>query len=504
MQGVATRPYERGEVDHMLVTSYILGWCLGGISLFMMIPAFYGLIVDEKSQAMAFMNSSVALFFVAGGLIFALHQERLSISRKQQLLIVLGIWFLLPLGAGLPYFLTDSVDTFASAYFEAVSGFTTTGSTLITNLTDVPKSIILWRAILQWLGGLTTLLMLSFLMGRIMGVELFGRDARSIIQSNSGSSIDLENTVATILPLYFGLTLACYVLLLFFGIPAFDAACLSMSTLSTGGYMPREGSISLYGSPMAEMTLAIFMFLGAVSVIWVKALVERNRNILSRTNEPLWIGLTILVLGLILAGVQVSRNSFPDFFSLIQSLTLGIGNAASLITTTGFMFGNQDQVLIPYLLLLIIALIGGGRYSTAGGLKFSRVLAMLDLSKRELQNLLYPHGIHPTLYGSKSRDQIVRRAIWSIFSITILFLVVMILILSYFDIPLNAALMASVSSFSNFGPAYQLAGPVNPDTFPAIATMGTGVQLVLCVGMIIGRVETLVILGLLNMAIWRR
>jgi trk system potassium uptake protein TrkH len=470
----------------------------------MMIPAFYALMVGEKSAAMAFMNSSVALFFLAGGLIFALYQERLSIARKQQLLIVLGIWFLLPLGAGLPYYLTGSISTFSGAYFEAVSGFTTTGLSLIKSQTDVPKSILMWRAVLQWLGGLTTLLMLSFIIGRIMGIELFGRDTRSIIQSNSGSSMDLENTVATILPLYLGLTVACFILLILFGIPSFDAFCLSLSTLSTGGYMPREGSISLYGSPLAELTLAIFMFIGAVSVIWVKALIERNRMILLRTNEPLWIGLAILVFGLILSGIIISKTSSANYFSILHSLTLGIASAASLITTTGFIFGSHDQFVFPYLLLLTIAIIGGGRYSTAGGLKFSRILTMLDLSKRELQNLLYPHGIHPTLHGNKNRDQSVRRSIWSIFSITILFLVAMILTLSYFGVPLNAALMVSVSSFGNFGPAYDLARPANPELFPTVAAMGAKVQFVLGVGMIIGRVETLIILGLLNLAIWRK
>lgn len=268
--------------------------------------------------------------------------------------------------------------------------------------------------------------------------------------------------------------------------------------------MPREGALSLYGSPLAELTLTIFMFLGAVSVIWVKALIERNKNILSRTNEPMWIGLAILILGLILASMSIMRAASTDFLAVIHNLTLGIASAASLITTTGFIFGSQDQIILPYLLLLIVALIGGGRYSTAGGLKFNRVLTMLDMSKRELQNLLYPHGIHPTLYGSKSRDQYVRGSIWSIFAITIFFLVAMILALSYLGIPLNAALMASVSSFSNFGPAYEMARPENVEAFPTLAVMGPKAQLILCVGMIIGRVETLVILGLLNLAIWRK
>ncbi len=488
----------------MLATIYILGWCLGGISLSMMMPAFYAVLAGESGQAMAFMNSSVALFFLAGGLIFALHQEKQSIRRKQQFLIVLGIWFVVPLGAALPYYLTGAAGTYGAAYFEAVSAFTTTGSSLMQSLSDIPRSIVLWRAMLQWLGGLTTLLMLSFIIGRIMGVELFGRDTRSIIHSNSGSSMDLENTFKTILPLYSGLTLSCYLLLLVFGISSFDALCLSLSTLSTGGYMPREGDISLYGSPMAEVTLTLFMFIGAISVIWVKALVERNKNVLSRTREPFWIGLAIVFLGLYFSGAIVSATASPDFASFLHSITLGLANATSLVSTTGFSFGHQEEIRLPFLLLLVIALVGGGRYSTAGGLKFNRVLTMLNLSKRELQNLLYPHGIHPTLYGSQKKDRAVRRSIWSIFSITIMFLVTMVLILSYLGIPLNAALMVSVSSFSNFGPVYELVRSGDPAMFPSLVDMGGKAQFLLCLGMIVGRVETLMILGLLNLAIWRK
>ena len=489
----------------MLATIYILGWCLGGLSMSMMVPAFYALATGERSQAMAFMNSSVALFFIAGGLIFALHRENMSIVRKQQLLIIPAIWFLLPVGAGLPFYFTGSASSFSAAYFESVSAFTTTGALLSKNISDLPGSIILWRSLLQWLGGLTTLLMLSFIIGRIMGIELFGRDTRAIIQSNSGSSMDLENTVLTILPLYFGLTVLCYLLLWAFGIPSFDALCLALSTLSTGGYMPREGAIALYGSRGAELTLAIFMFLGAVSVIWVKALFDRNRLALTRTSEPVYVGGAILGLGFFLIISIFARANYMDIPLFFHDIIIGLATASSLISTTGFAFGHTDQVYLPYLVILIVALIGGGRYSTAGGLKISRFLTMLDLSRRELQDLLYPHGIHPTQYGSKSRDQFVRLSIWSIFSITIFFLVALMLILSYLGIPMNAALMVSVSSFSNFGPAYEFAsfGKTSED-FPSLLAMGQKAQLLLCVAMVVGRVETLAILGLLNLAIWRK
>lgn len=488
----------------MLAAAYILGWCLGGLSLAMMIPAFFGLAQGEQSQSMAFMNSAVALLFLAGGLIFAFQREKPLLSRRHQLLIVLGIWFILPLGAALPFYLSNTLPTLSEAYFEGVSALTTTGFTLTDSLTNLPVSILIWRAMLQWLGGLMSLLMLSFIVGRIMGIELFGKDARSIIQSNTGSSLDIENTFRTIVPLYVGLTAACFVLLVISGLPPFDALCLSLSALSTGGYMPREGSIALYGSPSAELTLAIFMFLGAVSVIWVRALLSGNRNILSRTNEPVYIGLGIFLLGLIFALMIIFNSPYGGLFPILQGFTQGIASAASLLTTTGFTIGAQDQVVLPYLFVLAIALIGGGRYSTAGGLKVSRVLTMLGLSKRELQKLLYPHSVHPAGHGSDSRDLHVRRSVWSIFSLTLLFIVAMMTTLSYLGVDLNAALLMAVGALSNFGPAYEMVRIGSPEAFPALKSLGFGSKLVLCAGMIVGRVETLVILGLMNVSLWRK
>jgi trk system potassium uptake protein TrkH len=488
----------------MLVAAYILGWCFGGISLAMMVPAAYALLLGERHEAMAFMNASVGLFFLAGGIIFALHQDRLQLGRRQQLIFVLGLWFLLPAGAAAPFYLSGVAGTLPKAYFEAVSGLTTTGATLFVSLAPLAKSIILWRAILQWIGGLATLLSLSFIVGRFLGAELFGRDTSAIMQSSGGTSRDLETALTAIVPIYAGLTFACFVLLTFFGIPTFDALCLALSTLSTGGYMPRDGAIALYGSPGAELTLTVFMFLGAVSIVWVKALVTMNRMVLARNFEPVGVLLAILLLGLALAASIFQKTAASDLFAAVHSLTLGIASAASLITTTGFAFGNADQISIPYLVLLPIAIVGGGRYSTAGGMKFSRLATMLDLSRRELRKLLYPHSVGRMLYTNKSRDENVRRSVWSIFAVTLVTLVAMILGLSYLNMSLEGALMAALSALSNFGPVYEMAKVGNPSQFQAFADMPTNAQLILCAGMVIGRVETLMLLGLFNFAVWRK
>lgn len=488
----------------MITAAFILGWCFGGMSMMMMVPAMFALWIGEQHEAMAFMNAAVGLFVLAGVLIFALHKDHLSLGRRQQLLIVIGLWILLPAGAGIPFYVGGSLPTISQAYFEAVSGFTTTGATLFKSLTGVPQSVILWRSLIQWMGGLTTLLTVSFIVGRLLGDELFGKDASSIIQSSSGGSRDLQNAVTEILPVYAGLTLLCYALLVLAGIPMFDALCLSLSTLSTGGYMPRDGSIALYGSPAAELTLTIFMFLGAVSIIWVKALVRRNKPILARNYEPLGIGIVILVLGLVFAVSLLTRSPSRDVFSFVHGLTLGFASAASLISTTGFVFGNEGEITMPYFLLFAIALVGGGSYSTAGGIKFSRLATMLDLSRRELTRLLYPHSVGKRRHGSEVRDANVRRSVWSIFAVTVVTLVVMVLILSYHGVPPAAALLAAISSMSNFGPAYDMARSTSGPGFPPMFEMTRNAHLFLGFGMVVGRLETLMLLGLFNIALWRK
>jgi trk system potassium uptake protein TrkH len=488
----------------MLAAAYILGWCFGGLSLAMMVPAVHALLLGERHEAMAFMNSSVGLFFLAGSIVFALYRDTLHLGRRQQLLVVISLWFLLPAGAAMPFYLSGAADTLPKAYFEAMSGFTTTGATLFGSLAPLAKSIILWRALLQWLGGLATLLSLSFIIGRFLGAELFGRDTSAIMQSSGGTSRDLENALTAIVPIYAGLTLACFVLLTLFGIPSFDALCLALSTLSTGGFMPRDGSIALYGSPAAELTLTVFMFFGAVSIVWLKALVTMNRVVLARNSEPVGIAITVLLLGLALAAVIFHKTAGSDLFALVHSLTLGLASAASLLSTTGFEFGHSEQIAIPYLVLLPIAVVGGGRYSTAGGLKFSRLATMLELSRRELRKLLYPHSVGRMLYSNRERDENVRRSVWSIFAVTLIALVAMILGLSYLDMSLEGALMAALSALSNFGPAYEMAKVGNPSAYRAFADMPTNAQLILCAGMVVGRVETLMLLGLFNMAIWRK
>jgi trk system potassium uptake protein TrkH len=390
-----------------------------------------------------------------------------------------------------------------AAYFEAASGFTTTGATVLTKLGELPSSIIVWRALLQWIGGLATLVSLAALLGPLSGSVMLDRQLRLVGHSTHGTTLHMKEAVRSILPLYGALTAACFVALSISGIPAFDAFCLSLSTVSTGGFMPRDGTIVLYGAPLAEFTLALFMTLGAVSIIWVRAILQMRWPIVRELREPVWIFRFVGVTGIILAVALALRNGDYSVSTLLHSLTLGLASAASIISTTGFAISEQTHVFVPYVVLLSLCLIGGGRFSTAGGLKVYRIVAMLRQFNREFRLLVYPHGVRPSRHAAETLDVDVVKSIWISLTALVLVVGVVALTVSWAGVPFGGALMAAAGSVSNFGPAYDFARSVDYPTAPAYAEMTTAAQLALSAGMIFGRMEILALLTFLNVVFWR-
>jgi trk system potassium uptake protein TrkH len=182
----------------------------------------------------------------------------------------------------------------------------------------------------------------------------------------------------------------------------------------------------------------------------------------------------------------------------------GLASAASIISTTGFVITDPDVFMVPFLVILPLALIGGGRFSTAGGLKFNRFLIMLDMSMRELAKLLYPHGVSAPIFDNERQDEHVRRSIWALFAVTTMFIIVIMLALSFLGASLEKSLILTVTSLGNFNSAYAMAQPLSPSHFTPIDDLAGAGKFLLILAMVIGRMETLLFLGLINMLLWRR
>lgn len=482
---------------------HLTGWILSALAVSMLLPAIFAYAKDSIFFVRAFLAPAFIVGFIGGALILAFRDRSEFTGRWESLLLLGLVWVLVPVAGALPFYTADFPKGLTASLFEATSGFTTTGATTITDLANTPLSIIVWRAMLQWLGGLTTLLALAAILGPLSGSFMLDRHLRVIGRSTHGSVTHMVEALRFIAPYYTAITAACFTGLVLTGIPAFDAFCLALSTVSTGGFMPREGTIALYGLPLAELCLAVFMFTGAVSVVWLRAILQARWTLVRETREPYWIMMLIVVCGIGLSVMQLAGRAEIGWLSTFDSLVHGLATAASIISTTGFQISSRTQELIPFLVLLGLCVMGGGRFSTAGGVKIYRVAAMLRQIGRELLILIYPHGVKSARYGQEADDSELIRAIWITLAGFILLLSAVSLTLAATGLGFSEALLASAAAISNIGPAYDIARPHSFPDAPSYAGMNSIAQMALCVGMILGRVEILALLTFFNLANWR-
>lgn len=482
---------------------YVYGWLFACIAAAMVIPLCFALVLGENLSAQAFFVTASITGFLGVALIFALKGQNTTNTRRQSLFLLGTLWFILPVIAAFPFYLAQTPNDIVRAYFEAVSGFTTTGATIFVDLSEVPRSIIVWRAVLQWIGGLITLLTLVAILAPVIAADDADRSLHQVKQTLPAAHRQFIETLPTLLPIYGAITAACFISLIIARIPAFDAFCLSLSTVSTGGFMPRPGTISLYGSPAAELVLSLFMFLSAVSVLWVRQLIEFKWRHITESQEPIWIAGVIIFFGVVLGLQLIFSASDFELNALYQSITLGLATSASLISTTGFVVSERTGEIIPYMILLLLCLIGGGRLSTAGGLKFFRLFTMFKQANQELKKLVFPHGVTQAGFDTKSKSHSIIRSVWANFALVVMALWLLTACIAISGLPLSASLLASVSALSNIGPAYIFVPLPELVITQSYAAMPATAHVVLSFGMILGRIEILALLSLLNIAYWR-
>ena len=231
----------------------------------MLVPLLVSLLFGETRQVVAFAASFIVTGFLAGAVLFALRGQQATANRGELLLTPVVAWFVVPVFLALPFVFGGTVETFVDAYFEAVSGVTTTGATILESLSDVSATIIFWRAWLQWLGGFVTLVMVMSLFPilDLAGMQL----STNLLKHGEGDSMSdrIRGIIFNLWWVYGGLTVLCIVLLWVTGVPIFEGVCIGLSTLSTGGFMPHDGTIRTYNSSFTELVVVTFMIIGAIN-----------------------------------------------------------------------------------------------------------------------------------------------------------------------------------------------------------------------------------------------
>ena len=441
--------------------------------------------------------------FIGGSITIALKERHHHHSRREKMMVVMTLWFCMPCVAALPFYLSNYIPNAIDAIFEATSGLTTTGSTLIGDLSSYPESLKFWRSFLQWLGGLATLSTISVFLSPLTGNSKL--HSYLLVHNEKAEKSDLQflSTLKIIFPIYLVLTLSCFILLLFCNIQIMDAILLSFAAVSTGGFMPRDGGLMLYGSYFLLLILTVFMILGALNIFWVGRIIKGREMFAYHTREAVWIVGVIVILCLYIYFFAVNSYNSHASIGWFEPFVLSLTKASSLVTTTGFVADQNGMENIPIIVLFLVVLVGGGRFSSAGGLKASRLIAMFHQSSRELKTLIYPHIVRKVRFGHEELDTHIITSIWSLFTATIFLICFVALMLSFYGMNVEDAFLASITALSNAGPVFEQIKS-STDNQPWIwLQVADPAKIIIAFTMILGRLEIVVVLSLFNLRFWR-
>tara|TARA_Y100000816_G_scaffold270815_1_gene234875 strand:- start:263 stop:1639 length:1377 start_codon:yes stop_codon:yes gene_type:complete len=457
----------------------------------MLIPIIVQLFYNEIDSSF-FGASIVTIIF---GILFFLsnldHEKKLNL--QQAFLLTALSWLSIAIFGSLPFVFSSVEFTFTNAFFESMSGITTTGSTIIPNLENIPKGILLWRAILQWLGGIGIIVMAITLMPimNVGGMQLFQ------ISNNDSSEKILPKSKQIALRLiyiYSCLTALCAICYKILGMNTFDSLTHSMTTIATGGFSNYNESIGFFNSVSIEISAMIFIILGSLPFIaYIKFLSGNNKIFFS--DVQIITFLKIIFFSIIILSIYLTFNN-PDEINL-RSIFF---NVISILTGTGYVNAQYDNWgSFPVLLFLILMFIGGCAGSTTCGIKIFRIQILYSFIINQLKKIIYPKGIFVLKYDKNPVDN---KFISSIISFIYLYFVIFFIItalLSLSGLDFITAISGAATSISNVGPGLgSIIGPNgNFYSLPDIS------KWILTLGMILGRLELFAILVLFLPSFWK-
>ncbi len=404
-------------------------------------------------------------------------------------------WIFLSVFGALPFFISGAIPSFIDSLFETISGFTTTGASILNNIEGMPKGLLFWRSFTHWIGGMGVLVFLMAV------TTLAGDRSIHLMRAESpGPSVGkiaprIRSTAMILYGIYLGMTVLQVVLLLLGGMPLFDSVTTSFATAGTGGFSVRNTSIIAYGSAYCEVVITIFMMLFGVNfTLYYMLFFGRSLSAFGSEELRWYIG---IFLG---ATVLVTINILPQSADFPEALRLAAFQNASIMSTTGFAttdFANWPEFSHSILILLMI--VGSCAGSTGGGFKISRVVILLKAIKRELSRMLHPRSVGVIKFEGKSVESEVSHGVLVYLAVYVVLVMGSILLVALDEFDHTTTVTAVLTAINNVGPGLNLVGPMsNFSIFSPFA------KLLLSVLMLIGRLEIFPMLLLFSPAVWKR
>ena len=473
---------------------FIIGVLQIILGIFMAIPIILQLVFSELDSS--FIASSVITLVF--GVLFVLSNldYNKKINLQQAFLLTTLSWLTIAIFGALPFYFSNLNLSFTDSFFESMSGLTTTGSTVITNLEIVPKSILLWRALLQWLGGIGIIVMAITLMPimNIGGMLLF-----KVLNTDSSDDIlpSSKEISLKLVFIYFTLTLICAAAYKIFGMNFFDSLTHSMTTIATGGFSNYNESIGYFNNVKIEITAILFIILGSIPFIaYIKFLNGNRKVFLNDTQVKTFIKILIISILIILIYLFFKLDSFG-----LTDLRSVIFNSISILTGTGYVTGQFDQWgSFSLFYFLILMFIGGCAGSTTCGIKIFRVQILYKFVMTQLKKIIYPRGIFVIKYENNNVDDKFLASIISFIYLYILIFFFITALLSITGLDFITSISAAATSISNVGPGLGSVIGSNGN----FSTLPDASKWILSAGMILGRLELFAILVLFLPSFWKK
>lgn len=472
---------------------YIIGWILRVEGILMIMPMLVALIYRERS-GIAFVISALICILVGTPLSSKKPKKTTYYAREGYISVALG-WIIMSMTGCMPFVLSGEIPSFIDAFFEIVSGFTTTGASILSDVEALSKSMLFWRSFSHWIGGMGVLVFILAILPLAGGEH----NLQLMKAESPGPSVSklvprLRETAIMLYKIYFGMTVVMVILLILGKMPVFDALCIAFGTAGTGGFGVLNSSLASYGT-YVQIVTTMFMMLFAVNFSFYFLILYRKAKDAFSMEEVRWY--FIIYFG---AVIMITINIGGQAGGVLEHFHQAAFQAASIMTTTGF--STVDFDLWPSFskgILLALMFIGACAGSTGGGMKVSRVIVYLKTVKREMAALIHPRSIRVTKLDGKALDDTVLRSIFAFLSAYIIIFVVSILIVSLDGFDFETNFSAVAATFNNIGPGFHAVGPTA--NFSAYSILS---KIILALDMLIGRLEIFPILLLFAPSTWKR
>jgi trk system potassium uptake protein len=416
-------------------------------------------------------------------------------KRDGYLVVTLG-WLVMTLSGSLPYYLSGAIPVYTDAFFEAMSGFTTTGATILNDIEAMPRSLLLWRSLTQWIGGMGIIVLAVAVLPilGIGGMQLFVAEAPVLMSDKIQPRI--REAAKRLWLIYIGLTVMEFLLLSMSGMTYYDALNHSFTTMATGGFSTRQASIAYYNSPLIEYIIIVFMILAGTNfTITYFGLHGRFRK--AFRNDEFRFYMILLAIFTLIVTFAIIRSTGQSFE---VSFRTGLFQVVSILTTTGYVTADYTAwTQFLTLLFFIMMFIGASAGSTSGGVKIVRHLILLKNTLLEFKRQLHPAAVLPVRFNRMAVSQDVTFNVLAFIMIYILIFVIGTMIMSVLGLDFITAMGATATSLGNVGPGIGGVGPM--ENFYNIPTVG---KWVLSFFMVLGRLELFTVLLLFNPYYWRR